>query len=304
MFIMTQKESQLIYKASSVINMFINILQNDGSLQPKRPLKDYLIPVVLIIGLLFLGIGVMGVVVPDSFYAPTVNCYITSGVDLKVQYGGPESDMRVHTNIHAPSHGSGGDVFAMIHGQDYLKEIYIDAAPPVSVLLEYPDRNVTIQAKTYYGLTVDTDIQSPEVERVKDELTYRVFLVQNGSSRMIVDENSDGSVLPSRYSVNLLDFEAEHNITPPYTLNCSGWITYRHITDIDEYRSQTPEYTERFWRLDVEENSTLRVTRYADVPVEQVQLMNPTVRSLKDAWGYLVLFGVVFLVFYARGLIQ
>jgi len=77
-------------------------------------------------------------------------------------------------------------------------------------------------------------------------------------------------------------------------------VRHRLESSIDEARG---EYHLTFWSLGVAENSTLTVTRYADMPVEEMLVENLALKTLKGFWLPLTLMGLAALavLYYKRG---
>jgi hypothetical protein len=110
-------------------------------------------------------------------------------------------------------------------------------------------------------------------------LYYKIDLSKNGMTREIFRNTGSLQDLPEHFTVNLRDLEAEKDLTPPYTLTCTGEIGYVLNTNIDEVQGEKDSV---FWSLSVMENSTLGITKYADVPMEKIHMTAQWLKMLQD----------------------
>jgi hypothetical protein len=253
-----------------------------------------------LIGVFLIIIGVSGFLIPDDFLALTADAYINSGLDAEVEHITSDSDVEVQTGLLMPE--TDDLVYATIHGNDDAGWIDLQDNPCASTTLVYSDRCINVTARAHLGIAIDTDVEAG-YDQIYEVLDYSIYLNKDDLTETIWTDAGEDESLPSKYTVNLLSLEEAYNLTPPYTLNCTGWLHYVFQTNIDQYSNTMNQpigdYLD-FWTITVYENSTLRVTRYTELPLETVQVKNPNVTVLQKAVLPVLIFGVIILVFSRR----
>jgi len=225
----------------------------------------------LLVSFALLAAGFTGWLMPNTFLPDKVDVYILTEpeLSLKDHYGNI-----VYTHIvwdYAPS-----KAYALIEGSDGKGEFWIRDTPFVTASLSYDNRNVNLEASTPIGYVSDPESRTNEITISHEYLDYKINLSKNGMTREIFRDAGDP---PEDFTVNLRDLEAEKDLTPPYTLTCTGEVGYVLNTNIDKVQGKKNIV---FWSLSVMENSTLAITRYADMPVESIHVTALWLKILQD----------------------
>jgi len=250
-------------------------------------------PLGVVLTILTLAAGLGGFLIPDTFMPSRVGVWMLTGSDISIDYSVEGVPHQITTAIITPPYREGGVPYAVVEILGGDTRIEDEGALVVTALTSLLDRNIIVVGDACLGYEADPEWSSTDVGMSRGELRFGVYLCKYGQEKLI---GLGGGPPLEHFEVNLLSLEAAEGVEPPYNLTCRGLITHKLESGIDSI------YGERrltFWSIRVEEEK-LMVTRFADLPQEELLVVNPWLKTLQDSRLLLTMTGFVAMVFLYR----
>lgn len=245
----------------------------------------------LVLGIVLCVTGISGWLVPDDIFPKTIDTFILIGPKLTLSNITGSQDKMIYTHILTPPHNEDDSVFAMIEiTNDEDSEIV--EAQSASALIHDISKNMVIESHAVSGYDTNPLENRRDVYMENELIRYRIFIDQHGSETVIWDVQGKSVIDIEGFVSTLDDVEMQNELTPPYNLTCVSWIQYDIRSDVDEARNQ---YSATCWNLEVREDSSLVITKYADIPIHSMKIMNFWIKILKQANLLLLILGMALL---------
>lgn len=257
-----------------------------GSILRERPVE-----VALTIVILSSGLG--GYVIPKTYLPAIARVWILTGSDLEVDYCTGGIDRQITTAIITPPYRGGEVPYVVIEISDGNTVTETEGILVATAFMSLPDRNITVIGDAHIGYEAYPDWRKSDVDMVRGGLSYNVYLCKDGLERVI--GQGGGSTL-EHFKVNLLSLEEAESVQPPYNITSRGFIAHKLESNIDGYYS---EHRLTFWSLCVEEGGII-VTQFADLPREELLVINPWLKILQEWRLPLTTIGIIAVVLLYR----
>ena len=245
----------------------------------------------LVLGIILCVTGISGWLVSDDMFPETIDVFILIGPKLTLSnITGPQGKM-IRTHILTPPHDGGGSVFAMIEiTNDDDSEIV--EAESASATIHDVSKGIVMESHAVFGYVTNPLENRRDVHLGNEQIRFRILVGQHGSETVVWDVQGKSVKDVEGFVSTLDDVEMQNELTPPYNLTCVSWIQYDIRSDVDEARNQ---HSATCWNLEVREDSSLVITKYADIPIHSMKIMNFWIKILKQANLLLLMLGMALL---------
>jgi len=238
----------------------------------RRLLREHPLGVLLTVLSLTAGLG--GFLIPKTLSPARAEVWILTGSHLSLSSHIDGFEHRVSATTITPPYKDEDVPFAVIYIWDEEGESEIEGVYVATTFVAYPSRNITVVGSAPIGLITNPEWRRDDVEMSRGAIHYRVYLGKDEWERAV---GEGGGPTQEHFEVNLLSLEEAEGVSPPYNLTCRGVASHRLESSIDSLQR---EHMLTFWSLHVEEGSVM-VTRFADLPKEEIFVINPWLKILQ-----------------------